>query len=143
VAAEFSVRLLSGEVQVFVTRGTAHLRCFDAATSTPPAILHAETVARVGSRLIVYQPSQAESERLSSWRRGLLIFHATALADAVAEFNRYCLHNLVIVDPSIAQIRIGGQFRYTNVDAFLALLQQGFPIVAEQSGNQLILRRRT
>jgi transmembrane sensor len=72
-----------------------------------------------------------------------MIFHDTPLADAIAEFNRHRLHKLVIADPSIAAIRIGGKFRCANVDAFLWLLQEGFPVILQRTDDHIILKRRT
>jgi len=51
-------------------------------------------------------------------------FHNTERLDAVAEFNRYRLRKIVIVDPSIASLRIDGKFRSSNADAFLWLLRR-------------------
>jgi transmembrane sensor len=57
----------------------------------------------------------------------------------VAEFNRYNQKQLVIADPSIAEIRIGGNLRATNVDAFVRVLEEGFPVRAEDQGNRIVL----
>jgi transmembrane sensor len=77
-----------------------------------------------------------------SWREGFVELHDTTLSDAVAEFNRYRAQPLSIADPSIASLRISGRFRSTNSDAFLWLLQQGFPVIAEERQGHIVLRRR-
>jgi len=74
-----------------------------------------------------------------SWRSGFLIFRDTTLGEAVAEFNRYNMHKIVIEDPTVAAMHVGGSFRSTNVDAFVRLLQEGFQIHVDQRDEQIVL----
>jgi transmembrane sensor len=71
-----------------------------------------------------------------------VVFDNTTLTDVVAEFNRYNTRKMVIADPSIAAVRIGGNFRSTNTDGFLWLLQSGFPITVEERDDKVVLRAR-
>ena len=72
-----------------------------------------------------------------------LTFRDTSLAEVVADFNRHNEVKLVIGDPTIASLRIGGSFRATEVDAFIRLLSASFPeIKAERQGNEVVLRGR-
>jgi transmembrane sensor len=64
------------------------------------------------------------------------------LADAVAEFNRYNTRKILIEDPEIAALRVGGNFRSTNIDAFLELMQSGFPIAVHDDGDRIVLKGR-
>jgi transmembrane sensor len=50
-------------------------------------------------------------------------FAGETLAEAVAEFNRYNSRKLVIADRSISFISIGGQFRVSDVQSFVAALR--------------------
>jgi transmembrane sensor len=83
-----------------------------------------------------------EVERELSWREGYLEFHDTPLPEVVAEFNRYRTHKIEIDDSRINSIRIGGRFRCTDANSFLALLQQGFPVVVTSNENHVGLHRR-
>jgi transmembrane sensor len=144
VGTQFSVRCSAADLEVLVTEGRVHLSALRTVHSGLPATLDAGTVARtMNSEVLIRRASESEAEQLLSWRGGFLIFHDTPLEDAVAELNRYQAHKLVIADRSIAAIRIGGKFRYANIDAFLALLQQGFPISVERAQDHIILRKRT
>ena len=67
----------------------------------------------------------------------------TQLIEAVAEFNRYRARKIVIVDPTIASLRIAGKFRSGNADAFLWLLQKGFPVTVEEQERRTVLKRRS
>jgi transmembrane sensor len=62
-----------------------------------------------------------------------------ALADAVAEFNRYNVRKIVIEDESVASIRISGKFRATQFEAFVRLLEDGFPIRARSTDDRILL----
>lgn len=83
-----------------------------------------------------------EAERTLSWRTGHILLRKTRLADAVAEFNRYNLRQIVIEDPALERIEVGGNFESANVDGFVRLLQAGFPIRAEERGARITLSRR-
>lgn len=85
-------------------------------------------------------PTQLEDAL--SWRTGFVTFRNTVLSDAVAEFNRYRVRKIVIGDPSIAPLRISGKFRAGNADAFIWLLQQGFPVTVEEQQRRTVLKKR-
>jgi transmembrane sensor len=103
-------------------------------------LLPAGSVARAeADAVLVRNEPLAEIEQRLSWRSGLLTFRDTPLADAVAEFNRYNERKIVIQDPRIASLQLGGIFRSTNIDPFIELLGQGFPVRATQEGNRILL----
>ena len=138
IGTKFAVRREGNEVQVVVTEGrvnvtAAHSRFLDAGD-----IAHASD-----SEVVVRTGALPEARRLLSWRNGYLIFRDTTLAEAVAEFNRYNTRHIFIADPAIAAIRVGGSFRATNTDAFLWLLQNGFPVRVESSAGEVILKAGT
>ena len=39
-------------------------------------------------------------------------------------------------------LRVGGSFRADNSTAFVRLLEQGFPVRAEETGERIVLRSR-
>ena len=65
-----------------------------------------------------------------SWTEGRLWFERQRLADVVAEFNRYNRRQMVIADPAIADLRIGGGFEATDPESFIAALERTFGIRA-------------
>jgi transmembrane sensor len=144
VGTAFSVRLSADpDIQVVVTEGRVELRPSSSDSSDRGTVLNAGTIARTLSNEVLAQVvTEAETERQLSWRNGFLVFHDTPLSEAVAEFNRYSQYELVIADPSIAGIHIGGKFRSNNVEGFLTLLEQGFPIAVERSGHRILLKHK-
>jgi transmembrane sensor len=111
--------------------------------SRPSALLPAGSVALVGDDgVLVRSMSPADADHLLEWRDGLLSFRDTPLAEAAAEFNRYNMRKLVVGDAGAGALRIGGSFRWDNLDGFVRLLEAGFPVRVETDGDRIVLRSR-
>jgi transmembrane sensor len=80
-----------------------------------------------------------EAERDLDWRNGYVTFRDTPLEEAAAEFNRYNARKIVMGDREVAALRVGGNFRWSNTEAFVRLLEQGFPVRSEQQGDRVVL----
>ena len=143
VGTQFSVRRNGDDVRVVVTEGTVRLESNGGALhlresgdapnlvpTTPAAIpLTAGSVARARDRdLLLQSEPLRQAEAMLSWRQGYLTFHDTPLGDAIAEFNRYNVHQIQIGDPTVASIEISGTFRPTNYNAFVRLLRDGYSL---------------
>jgi transmembrane sensor len=140
VGTQFSVRRERRAVQVVVTEGRVRI---EPDGQRAAAQLGAGAVARATNlRVEVQQRDVPEAEEYLTWRSGFVTFKDVELTAAVAEFNRYTQRRIVIADPSIASIRIGGSFRLTNVDAFLRILRADFPIEVEEEADAIVLTRR-
>jgi len=74
---------------------------------------------------------RADPTMTAGWTQGRLVFRSTPLGDALAEANRYGSDRLVIADPSLAQLKISGEFRIGNTSALVRALQSVYPIRAE------------
>ena len=144
VGTRFSVRRDGSDLRVVVTEGTVRLEAqASEGTARPAALLPAGSIALVrGGDVLVRSVALDDAERLLDWRQGLLAFRDTTLTEAAAEFNRYNARKLVVADPAAAALRIGGSFRADNATAFVRLLEQGFPVQAEDRGDRIILRSR-
>jgi transmembrane sensor len=68
-------------------------------------------------------------------------FDQSTLADAASEFNRYNRTRLVIADPEVAGIRIGGSFDADNVEAFARLLQQAYGLKVDHAADRVTISR--
>ena len=143
VGTQFSVRRDDNDIRVLVTEGSVWIERGGMATKAAQTQLAAGSEARtLQTAVLIDQPAPAQVEQLLSWRGGYIVFRDTTLADAVADFNRYSARKIFIDDPAIAGIRIGGNFRSGDTDAFLWLLQSGFPISVEQRSDRIILTKR-
>jgi transmembrane sensor len=157
LGTEFSVRREGDAIKVVVTEG--RVRVEDAslplrgAAESPgsaspaggnaPIILSPGAIARVDQGgVLVQRKTLPEAEEELTWRAGVLIFRNETLEDAIAEFNRYTTRKVVIADPSVAGLKIEGNFRLNNAPAFLELLEAGFPIRVIQESDRIVLTAR-
>lgn len=140
VGTEFSVQRLRNDIRVTVSEGAVRIENFNAGQGRTE-VLRAGSVAytKNNSVAIDRRPVTSAEESLS-WRHGYLVFRDTALADAVAEFNRYNSHKMVVADAQIAGLRIGGNFRATSTDVFLWMLQNGFPVTVEEREGRTVIQ---
>lgn len=139
VGTQFSVRRDADDIQVVVTEG--QVRVADASSARS---LTAGSVARaMESGILVQKTTVLEAEERLSWRSGVLMFRDETLREAVAEFNRYNVRQIVIEDPAAAEMRIEGNFRSTNVDAFARLLEEVYPVTVRfKDADHLIIGAR-
>jgi transmembrane sensor len=145
VGTRFSVRRDAADLRVVVTQGLVRLESdrLPNGPRQPTTLLPAGSVALASDTgVVVHSGSVQQAEEYLSWRSGFVSFHDTPLAAAAAEFNRYNARKIVIGDAGIGAMRVGGNFRWSNVDAFVRLLAQGFPVQARRQGDTIVLTRR-
>jgi transmembrane sensor len=75
------------------------------------------------------------------WRHGVVVFDHTTLADAAAEFNRYNRKKLIVTDPSVARLKIGGTFQTTNTNQLTQLARDIFGLTTEDRGQDIVISR--
>ena len=69
----------------------------------------------------------------------MISFDGETLAQAVDEFNRYTRVPLVIGDPELASLRLGGSFHANGSDAFVMALRQSFGVRAVAGQDAVLL----
>lgn len=154
VGTAFAVRLDPAEVEVLVTEGRVTVARPEGAENTADALARAGGVPVVpaGSRVLVRLRSTAEAPQVASvsgeeigrklaWRRAWLDFSNTRVADAVMRLNRRNATQLVIDDPSVAELRVSGLVAADDVDAFVRQLQV-LGVQADRRGDHEIVLRR-
>ncbi len=155
VGTSFNVRRDEQAVEVLVTSGQVQLQGDDSVRSALPspyvssgerALISRAQAGSDGASMpvaIITQVSGEEIGQALAWQAPRLQFNETPLADAIIQFNRLNRHQLVLGDPSLEGLRIGGTFRPDNVDAFVRLLEITFKIRAEKRDHdETVLRRR-
>ncbi|OZB67365.1 FecR family protein [Stenotrophomonas acidaminiphila] len=139
VGTEFSVRSEGQGWRVAVAEGVVRVE----GVQGQPLVLRAGDVASSHQgRVTVSQYSAHDIEGLLSWRSGYLTFHGTPLSEAAAEFNRFNRKKIVIDDPTLASIQVGGKFKWSNAEAFVRLAESGFALQAHDDGQKIVLKRR-
>ena len=72
---------------------------------------------------------------------GLLLGHRVGHRQADAQ-GQAAFRADGVGDAEAGALRIGGSFRADNATAFVRLLEQGFPVRAEDRGERIVLRSR-
>ncbi|MET0655424.1 MAG: FecR domain-containing protein [Pseudoxanthomonas sp.] len=142
VGTRFAVRRDRADLRVVVTEGTVRLQSEtdSGPQRMPTTLLHAGNVALASRRgVLVRTGTVEEAERDLDWRNGYITFRDTSLEDAATEFNRYNARKIVMGDKTVATMRVGGNFRWSNTEAFVRLLEQGFPVRAERAADRIVL----
>jgi transmembrane sensor len=155
VGTAFSVRLRDQkQVDVIVTEGRVAIDPPDdsvdsklpqpVALPTLSTLAAGETATVKARHLNVRKIANDDMTRRLAWTQGRLWFDRVTLAEAVSEFNRYNRRQLVIDDPAIENLHIGGAFDATDLDSFVAALQsfgiRAFPTRtrADDQGSEVI-----
>jgi transmembrane sensor len=144
LGTQFRVYQHEDETDVGVLQGEVGIR----ARSTPrnadrPVHLSSGEGATVvsTSSVVTISPeklSRGALERALAWRQGALEFHDDSLRRAVSEINRYNVRQLMIVDPAIENLLIGGRFRYSDFDTFVQDLTYVLRIHVDESDPNIL-----
>jgi transmembrane sensor len=153
VGTEFSVRLRepaenaggAKDVVVLVKEGRVSIdppkittKPVQRVATLPPSTstLSAGEAVTITTRNVSTEQPQMQVQKIAdvdkklSWTEGRLWFERQTLKDVVAEFNRYNRRQMVIADPAIEDLRIGGGFEATDQESFIAALEKTLGIRA-------------
>lgn len=132
----FSVRIHEDRsVQVLVADGRVAIGATDPLATGSPVLPQSAPQAggddgvevTPDSVIIKPQPRGYVARKLA-WTTGNISFDGETLTEAVREFNRYNRRHLVIVDPAIAQMKVGGSFEAQDPESFAATLEKHFGV---------------
>jgi transmembrane sensor len=142
LGTQFSVRRDKDRLKVALFSGRAYLDQTDNPSSGASALLKPGDVAIATNRglRVSKETNRALAESLG-WRSGTVVFDHTALADAVAEFNRYSDHKLMVGDSSVGRITIGGTFDIRNVEAFADIVKHAIGLRIEERDGKTVISR--
>jgi transmembrane sensor len=156
VGTAFEVRVLTDQhVDVVVDEGRVEVQTTAPVPSSSNPSAHPRPAAAVraltaGERLstagqgvaITHISAQQLSSELA-WREGAVIFDGEPLSEAIAEIGRYTDARIVISDPRIAGLRVGGRFRTGDLNEFFDALQTALPVsVRHADAGQVIIDPR-
>jgi transmembrane sensor len=80
-------------------------------------------------------------EAMTAWRRGEVMFDDVALADAVAELNRYGGTRVHVRDPALQQLRVSGVFSTRDPAEFARAIAQLHHLHIDGSGADVTIMR--
>jgi transmembrane sensor len=153
----FSVYLKDELLEVTVTEGSIELNTVEIVPDTAavaqgesfaPAIKKTLAVVRAGQYATLDQDKQAvkavenaappELSRKLSWHDGLLHFSGDPLSYVVEEVSRYTPLSIVILDPKLRDLRIGGFFKVGETDKMFDALSASFGVKVERVEENLV-----
>jgi transmembrane sensor len=139
LGTKFLVRTDPERLQVSLVEGSIRFDAPDGRMREPLLLAPGDSVTAKENTIVVTRNSERELAKDLGWRRGVLVFDNTTLADVAAEFNRYNREKIVIADPAVAQLRIDGTFPNENLAVFARAAQQLFELhIVERNGKTVI-----
>ncbi len=142
LGTEFLVRSNRNRLEVSLVEGRARVETANAHSDGSSTLMSpGDVVVATATALSITRKPVQELETAASWRRGLLIFKHTTLADAAAEFNRYNRQRLTISDPQTARLEIRGTYRANDVASFARLAGAVIGLKVEERGETIVLSR--
>ncbi|TWB39057.1 FecR family protein [Nitrospirillum pindoramense] len=139
VGTKFSVRRDGDKLEVVVAEGAVLVEDMAHPNDVPPTLV-TQSMAAVAQPKAIRKSSRSEEQirEALGWRHGTLVFTDRPLREVAAEFNRYNRKQLVVpAEGPMGDIRIGGSFEATNVDAFARLLHSGFGLKVIDDGREI------
>jgi transmembrane sensor len=145
----FSIQLRKQDVEVTVTEGAVEVvattQVSRSGTPRRPEEQRRLLEVRAGQAATVGQQVEAleivkpqEIDHKLSWRAGILSFSGETLVQVIAEVSRYTPVEIVITDPSIRDMRVGGSLRIGEPDAMLEALETSFGVRVKRVNDRLV-----
>ncbi len=130
----FNARLKDAALDLTVLRGAA-----SGAAGTRAGAYQQLSLA--GAAASVQPVARDAVENVLAWQSGDIVFVDTPLAEAVSEYNRYLTRKIVIDDPAVGSIRIGGRFLSSNPADFLTAVSAGLGVRVQRTDAATHLRK--
>ncbi len=125
-----------GSVRVEVLDGSAQVRPSGAGRMDLAAGQSVVAAAGRGG-----QVQALDAGRATAWRDGVVHFVDTPLVYAIGEFERYASTGVMVPDPSVAMLRVNGDYRVDDVQGFLDSLMAQLPVRFERREQGLVVVR--
>lgn len=140
LGTKFVVRREKDRLVVTLIDGRVHLETGADAGSRQITMAPGETAVATAEGLVVTRKAPTELADKLAWRKGLLVFQHTTLADAAAEFNRYNDRKIIVGDAVTSQLTINGTFPANDVGPFVEVTGAVFGLRAEKNSNEIVLK---
>ncbi|MGN6210511.1 FecR family protein [Asticcacaulis sp.] len=134
VRGKINARLRGGLLDLTVLSGDCTVNRDNAGSEKKATISANQAVLASADQQVVRSLDQSDIRFVSAWPKDELVFEGQTLGTAVAEYNRYLNQKIVITDPSLSDLRIGGRFTTRDAKPFLDALHAGFGINAVTDG---------
>jgi len=142
LGTKFLIRTSSRNLEVALVEGSARIERADGTTQRESALLTpGDIVVATADSMHISKKSARDLANGLAWRRGVLVFHNSSLADAAAEFNRYGDTKLIVSDTDTAKLTVNGTFRTNGGEEFAGVAHEIFGVRVQTRGGNIILSR--
>jgi len=141
LGTEFVVRSEPNRLEVALIEGRAKLDAPDGRMQTPVLLTPGDEITVANNLITTTKKSSRRLDEEFGWRRGMLTFENTPLADVVAEFNRYGGRKIIVADQETARIPLSASFPTDGAQSFLELAKAMLKVKIEQHGDEIVISR--
>lgn len=127
------VMVEQGHVQVARNEEMAHSAAGDSSPARVDLTAGQMVVADADGRL--GRVSNISPSAVAIWREERLSFEQTPLAQVIAEYERYGYTDLVVRDPAVAALPVGGSYSLKQFQRFVEDLPKVLPVRLVKHGN--------
>jgi len=154
VGTKFVVHLQSENIEVTVTDGKVKMsKVSTESTLKDIKALDSSTIHKDDLFIAKGEQAIAENNRAPklthikadnmkrelSWLNGKLIFENETLQDIIEEINRYSDITIMLIDPSLYNLRISGRFDLGDSEALIEAIELSFNIQSQKLGENKVL----
>lgn len=142
LGTKFVVRTDGAKVRVALLEGKARFETAATEASAQSTDMSpGDVVIATRDGMTLHHKTTGELASSVGWRRGVLVFDNTTLAEAARELNRYNVEQVRVVDPAVARLTIGGTFADNDVPALVNTAKQVFGLTVTRRGNEIVISR--
>jgi len=142
LGTKFFIRRDPGRLEVALLEGRVRFGASDAKSSADSDLLTpGDQAIATANSVSVQKISLTSLKNELSWRRDMLVFNHTTLAEAAREINRYNQSKLVIADPAVGRLTIGGTFAKNDIGAITSAARELFNLRVEEHGDEIVISR--
>ncbi|HUJ04305.1 MAG TPA: FecR domain-containing protein [Rhizomicrobium sp.] len=140
LGTKFLIRRDPGRLEVALMEGRVRVGA-EGEKSQSALLKPGDVITATASTVFLTEETHTALARELSWRRGVLVFDKTPLADAAREFNRYNSVKIIIADPAVASMTIDGTFPANNSEAFARVVRNALGLRVERHGDESVIYR--
>ncbi|MET3663607.1 DUF4880 domain-containing protein [Caulobacter sp. 1776] len=136
-AGRYNARLREDLLDLTILRGQAVVDEFGGEAIQKPSAL----LLGSGEPLVRALSDQDIAETLA-WRDGDILFVDEPLPAAVVEYNRHLVRKIMIADPRLKDLHVGGRFDADDPRGFLRSLETAMDVHVSMSDREILLYRK-
>jgi transmembrane sensor len=137
----YNARLREGLLDLVVLKGEASAEGVTASADGSP--VHGPVaLALTPERPLARPLSEQDVAATLAWRSGEILFVDEPLSSAVEEYNRHLTRKIVLADPQLSGLRVGGRFVADDPSAFLRALEATMNVHVTPSQQAMLLSRK-